>query len=160
MIDVASWSVTIKNRKGFTLIEVMVTVAVLAILSAIAYPLYESQSRKGKRPAAMALMEEVAQAEQRYFSHMNTFTITVTDLPGIKSATSAGGYYSITVAPAAAGSIANSFVVTAEPLTADQKKDSCQKLTLTDREVRGGSRIDSTGKSVSDSEARVICWGK
>lgn len=160
MIEVTSRRVTIKSCKGFTLIEVMVTVAILAILSAIAYPLYESQSRKGKRATAMALMEEVAQEEQRYFSHMNTFTITVKDLPGIKSATSAGGYYSITVAPAAAGSIANSFVVTAEPLTADQKKDSCQKLTLTDREVRGGSGVDSTGKSVSDSEARVICWGK
>ncbi len=160
MIDVASRSVTIQHRRGFTLVEVMVTVAILAILSAIAYPLYESQSRKGKRPAAMALMEEVAQAEQRYFSHMNTFTTTVTDLPGIKSATSAGGYYSITVAPAAAGSIASSFVVTADPLTADQKKDSCQKLTLSDRGVRGGSGVDSTGKPVSDSEARVICWGK
>ena len=160
MIDAESLSVTITNRKGFTLIEVMVTVAILAILSAIAYPLYESQSRKGKRPAAMALMEEVAQAEQRYFSHMNTFTATVTDLPGIKSATSAGGYYGITVTPAAAGSIASSFVVTAEPLTTDQKKDSCQKLTLTDRGIRGGMALDVNGKPASVAEARVICWGK
>lgn len=142
------------------MIELMVAVAILAILSAIAYPLYESQSRKGKRPDGIVLLEKVAQAEQPYFSHMNTFTATVTDLPGIKSATSPGGYYSITVAPGATGSIASSFVVTATPLTDGQKKDGCRSFTLSNLGVRGGTAVDSKGNPVSEADARSICWGK
>lgn len=149
-------SVTIQPGKGFTLIEVMIAVAVLAIISAIAYPAYESQSRKGKRADGIAMLEQVAQAEQRYFSHMSTFTATVTDLSEIKSATSAGGYYSISVAPGATGSIASSFVVTASPLTDGQKKDVCETFTLSNLGIRG-----ATATGVSDAvAARVMCWGK
>jgi len=151
-----SQGVTIPAGNGFTLIELMVTVAIMAILSAIAYPLYESQSRKGKRADGMVLLEQVAQVEQQYFSHMNTFTTTVTDLPGIKSTTSAGGYYSITVAPGATGSITSSFVVAATPFTEGQKKDTCESFTLSNLGVRG-----ATATGVSDATAaRIMCWGK
>ena len=135
--------------------ELMVGVAIMAILSAIAYPLYESQSRKGKRPDGMVLLEQVAQGEQRHFSHMGTFTSTVTDLTGIKSATSPGGHYLITVESGATGSIASSFVVKATPLGA-QLKDVCETFTLSDLGIRG-----ATATGVSDSNAaRIMCWGK
>ncbi|MBI3774563.1 MAG: prepilin-type N-terminal cleavage/methylation domain-containing protein [Gammaproteobacteria bacterium] len=151
---------TIETRNGFTLIEVMVAVTVMAILSAIAYPIYESQSRKGKRGDGIASLEKVALAEQPYFSHMNTFTETVTNLNGIESATSPGGYYTITVAPGATGSIASSFVVTAQPLTDGQKKDTCQSFTLSNLGVRGATAVDSSGKAMTDVDARLACWGK
>lgn len=155
-----SQSVTIESRNGFTLIEIMVAMTVMAILSAIAYPIYETQSRKGKRADGMALLEEVALAEQPYFSHMNTYTETVTDLNGIKSATSPVGYYTITVAPGATGSITSSFVVTAQPLTDGQKKDTCQSLTLSNLGIRGASALDSSGKPMTAVDARIACWGK
>lgn len=137
-----------RSQSGFTLIELMVTVAILAILSAIAYPLYDTQSRKGKRPDGITALEKVAQAEQRYFSDNNTFTVTVTDLPGITSATSPGGYYTITVAGDTAG-IASSFVVTATPVTTgSQANDSCKAFILR-----------STGKRDGTPD-RQTCWGK
>ena len=135
-----------KLQRGFTLIELMVTVAILAILSAIAYPLYDSQSRKGKRPDGITALEKVAQAEQRYFSDNSTFTTTVTALPGITSATSPGGYYTITVAGDTAG-IASSFIITATPL-GGQASDSCTAFTLY-----------STGKR-DGTPSRAACWGK
>ena len=146
---------TIKKNKGFTLIELMVAVAVMAILSAIAYPLYESQSRKGKRPDGIALLEKVAQMEQQYFSHMGTFTPTVTELTGIKSETSPGGYYKVTVVVDA-----NSFIATAEPITTGQKKDKCE-FTLSNLGVRGVTVKDAGGTSVpADDATRIRCTGK
>ena len=137
-----------KSQRGFTLIELMVTVAILAILSAIAYPLYESQSRKGKRPDGITALEKVAQAEQRYFSDANpsTFTTTVTALPGITSATSPGGYYTITVAGDTAG-IATSFVATATAI-GSQASDTCTAF-----------KLYSSGKRDGTPD-RQTCWGK
>lgn len=141
-------------RSGFTLIELMVTVAIMAILSSIAYPLYESQSRKGKRADGIVLLEKVAQLEQQYFSHMGTFTSTVKDLPGI-SETSPGGYYKVSVVVDA-----NSFVATAEPITTEQKKDLCE-FTLSNLGVRGVTVKDAGGKSVpADDAMRIRCLGK
>ena len=147
--DTGCWGLiemTKKPQRGFTLIELMVTVAILAILSGIAYPIYDTQSRKGKRPDGITALEKIAQAEQRYFFDHNTFTTTVTSLPGISSATSPGGYYTITVAADTPG-IASSFIVTATPL-GGQASDACKAFMLY-----------STGKRDGTPD-RQTCWGK
>ena len=53
-------------QSGFTLIELMITVAVVAILAAIAYPSYTSHIRKGKRATAQAALMDIASKEQVY----------------------------------------------------------------------------------------------
>ncbi len=58
---------------GFTLIEVMITVAVIAILSAIAYPSYISQIAKGKRTECRAGAMQAMQQQERYFSQKNAY---------------------------------------------------------------------------------------
>jgi type IV pilus assembly protein PilE len=52
--------------RGFTLIELMVTVAIVAILTTIAYPLYLHQLVEGRRSAAEATLMDIAQREQQY----------------------------------------------------------------------------------------------
>jgi type IV pilus assembly protein PilE len=51
---------------GFTLIELMITVAIVAILAAIAYPSYQNYLKKGRRAAAQGFMMEVANKQQQY----------------------------------------------------------------------------------------------
>ncbi|NVJ68409.1 MAG: prepilin-type N-terminal cleavage/methylation domain-containing protein [Gammaproteobacteria bacterium] len=64
-----------KNTKAFTLIEVMIVVAVVAILAAIAVPMYQEQIRKSKRADAMQALLAASEAVERYkaanFSYAN-----------------------------------------------------------------------------------------
>lgn len=54
------------RQSGFTLIELMITVAIVAVLAAIAYPSYTSHIQKGARRAAQAQMLDIANREQQY----------------------------------------------------------------------------------------------
>src|SRR2546430_1240950 len=56
----------IKKSVGFTLIELMITVVVIAILAAIAYPSYQDHLRKGRRASAQAFMVDAANRQQQY----------------------------------------------------------------------------------------------
>ena len=56
-----------KKHKGFTLIELMVTVVIVAILASIAIPSYRQYVIRGNRTAAQAVMMEIATRQQQYF---------------------------------------------------------------------------------------------
>jgi type IV pilus assembly protein PilE len=61
------------SQHGFTLIELMITVAVIGILSAIAYPSYQEQLRKGKRAECRSGLFQVMQQQERYFTQFNAY---------------------------------------------------------------------------------------
>lgn len=62
-----------KINKGFSLIELMIVVAIVGILAAIAYPSYNEAVNRSKRAEATAALLEAAQALERYYSVNNTY---------------------------------------------------------------------------------------
>ena len=60
--------------RGFTLIEVMIAVAIVGILVAVAFPAYNQSVRKSRRSDAKAALLDLAQREERYFSTTNQYT--------------------------------------------------------------------------------------
>jgi type IV pilus assembly protein PilE len=119
--------------RGFTLIELMIVVAIVAILAAIAYPSYQSQVRKARRGDAQAVLLELAQWMERYYTTNNSYTGAV--LPFAKSPKEGGDtYYNIALSTLAA----NNFTLTATP-AGTQASDPCGNLTYTNTGVKGRS---------------------
>lgn len=64
---------TSTRQSGFTLIELIIVVAIIGILSAVAYPIYTDQIRKGKRADARAALTNLLQQQERYLTQRNTY---------------------------------------------------------------------------------------
>lgn len=64
---------TRRFARGFTLIELMIVVAVIAILAAIAYPAYTDSILKGRRAQARTAILEMIQQQERYMTQRNTY---------------------------------------------------------------------------------------
>lgn len=68
------------NDRGFTLIELVVAVTVVAILTAIAVPSYQQYIRQSREPEAKQGLLDLAAREERYYSLNNTYTATAASL--------------------------------------------------------------------------------
>lgn len=123
------------STRGFTLIELMITVAVIGILAAIAYPSYQSAIVKNRRASAQAHLMDIAQREQQYLMDNRSYTDSLTDL-NVTTPTDVSSYYSITV-PIGTGAVP-SFTATATPIVGSSQA-SDGTLTLTNTGVKSPS---------------------
>lgn len=88
-----------KNRRsGFTLIELMIAVAVVAILAAVAYPSYTDYIRRGNRVAAQSLLQDLAQRQQQYFAQTRSFASNLSTELGVTIPADVAKNYTVTVA--------------------------------------------------------------
>lgn len=104
----------LRNR-GFTLIEVMVVVAIVGILVAIAYPSYRTHVLKGNRASAQAFLMDAAQRQQQYFLDNRNYAPDLNTVFGIPSPIppEVSPYYTMTVATTAGPP--PTFLITATP---------------------------------------------
>ncbi|HWU78159.1 MAG TPA: type IV pilin protein [Rhodanobacter sp.] len=116
-----------RQQAGFTLIELMVVVAIVGILTAIAYPAYTHYVIKTRRTAAKACLSEYANYMERFYT--TNLTYDKAPDPGLdcESASQTGKYYGYTLA---AGTPATSkYTLTATPTTA-QPDTECGALSI------------------------------
>jgi prepilin-type N-terminal cleavage/methylation domain-containing protein len=71
-----------RKQKGFTLIELMIVVAIIGILAAIAIPQFASYRKRAQDSAAKSALKNMATAQEDYYAQYNTYTETDTLLTG------------------------------------------------------------------------------
>ncbi len=126
-----------KHRHGFTLIELMITVAIVGILAAIALPSYQDSIRKSRRADAKSDLMGLANAQERYFTLNNQYcdgeACALTSIYTLNPQNA--DYYSFSTESLTA----TEFNLTAAPL-GSQADDPCGELYLT----QSGTRTTST----------------
>ena len=128
---------TQQSVRGFTLIELMIVVAVMGILAAIAYPSYQGQIRKSNRAAAQALLMDAANKQQLYLSSRREYADTLAKL-SVTPSSEVSRFYDITVVPANAAS-PPTFVLTATPKAGTpQETDGVLTLDSAGTKARAG----------------------
>jgi len=129
------------KRNGFTLVELMITVAVVAILAMIAVPSYTQYIRRGNRTDATKTMQLDAQALERCYSQ----TFSYVNCLGAQVGTLASPQlkYNVTIAipdTVTPGAPAASYYITAVPLAPSQQADApCQSFTLNTAGLQGAT---------------------
>lgn len=145
------------RHKGFTLIELMVVVAIIGILASIAYPSYTEYVAKGRRSDAQKALLEASQYMQRWYAANNTFqtndsTPAAPTLPaGLNRSPAAGsGTQAYTLAVSSATT--STYTITASRTAGGpMATDKCGNLTLTSTGVK-----DLTSATSGYDVAR--CW--
>ena len=136
---------------GFTLVEVLIVIAVVSILAAIALPAYQETMRKGRRADAKQALMDMANRQERLMLDHGTYTVDLRDLGFSQqnSIESEKGFYSVAAAACAADTIATCYVLTATPVDGRAQADDGRCTTLV---------LDSTGAKSATGSAPGECW--
>jgi type IV pilus assembly protein PilE len=136
------------SEGGFTLIELMITVAIVAILGTIAMTSYTSQIQKSRRTDGRSAVMDLAGREEKLFSTVNAYSATASDLgyAGAFPMTVGSNYYSIDVT---IGNPPVTFTVTATAINAQAQDTKCATLS-----------VDNFGSQTSTgTDTAAACWG-
>ena len=129
-------------NRGFTLIEIMIVIAIIGIIITIAAPSYTEYLKKGRRAEVVSLLSEQAQSLERFYTKNNVYT-------GITGLSAGNDFYTLT--PTITD---QTFVLTATRKSGtSMATDKCGDFTLTNTGVRSMNNA-TTGLTTKD------CWGR
>jgi len=131
----------VMNYRGFTLIELMIVVAIAGILASVAYPSYVESVQRGNRAEARGILLEMAQLLERNFTEANRYDQDSAGnafaLPVIQSPRTGTAKYAIQFT---AGPAQTTYTLGAVP-AGTMAGDACGTLTLTHTGVRGAGGV-------------------
>lgn len=135
------------KQQGFSLMELMIVVAIVGILAGIAYPSYQNYVLRSGRADGQAKLMEVMQAQERFYSQNQTYAANL--------GTGAGnlGYsanpvpsderrYNISAAACTGSTIARCVILTANRVGPQLQDNECGNLTLDSRGVKGAANVE------------------
>lgn len=124
-----------KDISGFTLIELMITIAIIGILVAVALPSYQEYVVRTNRSAAQNFAMEVANMQERFYLDNRSYAADLATL-GASLPSEISGAYAVSVT---ADNTANppSYMISAAPKGTQASRDDCGTLTLNNKGEKG-----------------------
>ena len=121
-------------NKGFTLIELMISVAIIGILVTIAFPSYRQYVVESRRSEGIAMLLQVMQQQERYYTEELTYSTNLTDLGfAVANPTSQNSHYTISAARCGSDPVSRCVLLTA---VAQGQQVVDGNLTLNSRGIR------------------------
>ena len=141
---------------GFSLIELMIVIAVVGLLAMVALPSFMDSIRKGRRSEGIAAIAAIQQAQERWRASNPAYTTALADLSA--NATTAQGYYGMALsAPTAPDTLAIGYTVTATAASSQTADTKCAKLAV---EILRGNLRYGSGAGLIDWTDANRCWAK
>ncbi|CAM3581178.1 type IV pilin protein [Paracidovorax anthurii] len=155
-----------KHSNGFSLIELMIVVAIIGLLAAVAYPAYTDSILKGRRAQGRTALMELMQQQERYMTQNNCY-LKFTNTTGTVSATTCTGGTSSTVPFKVFSGDTNSGTAywlsarecTAGSTTLDMKTCVMVEATPTKSDPNAGVlSLTSFGQKSCSGSKPQVCW--
>lgn len=118
-----------KKQTGFTLIELMISVTIIAILFTVGMPAYEKYTARGARTDGTTILLDIIRMQESYFIQNRTYTSNLTDLGLSATQKSPQGYYTVSAGKCGAQALTACVQITASPNAGTPVADD-GKLTL------------------------------
>lgn len=131
------------NKSGFTLLEIMISVAIISVLTTLSFPIYTQHMTKIRRMDATVFLHKISvELEKYYFAHE---TYEGVDIENMLTSTSMHKYYKIILSELST----ESYVLTAIPISNQAREDTlCGSLSL-----------DSSNKKAISGNGNINdCW--
>ena len=121
-----------RRQGGFTLIELTISIVIVAVLATVAYPAFLAQVRKARRADAVDYASRIQQLQERYRANNTSYAANLAAM-GLSSGASSGGYYTLASAAAGGAAAASGYTVTATAVagTTQANDSACTSMFIT-----------------------------
>lgn len=141
--------------RGFSIMELVVALAIVAILAGVAYPSYTQYVLRSHRVDAKIALTAAAQQLERYYTEHNSFTGAVLGSSGVYPSASPNGYYTLTLTldPTRSAILptGTTFLLSASPSGSQTSDSQCGSYTLDETGFK-------TAAGKSDAATLSQCW--
>jgi type IV pilus assembly protein PilE len=134
--------------RGFTIIELMIVMVIIAVLATIAYPSFIEQVRKGRRADAVASLNRIMQAQERWRANNATYSTDLSNA-GLNVAAPSSGYYTLQVTSATA----TGYTAVATAAGAQLGDTRCATMTV----ALAAATLTYTATPAANSN---LCWNR